>query len=66
MFFDKPAENQTDMVESTENYLLGRASLNSNNSYDEYKETAKQYMEGAQVRAQDLKEKAMDWLTTFA
>jgi len=66
MFFDRAEKQPGDIVENTENYLLGRTSLGSNTSYDEYRETAKQYMENASERAKEMKDKAMDWLNGFA
>ena len=44
MFFGKKAEVSGDkrdgFGDEVEGYIMGRSSLNSNNSYEEYKETA--------------------------
>jgi hypothetical protein len=44
MFFGKKAEGSGDkrdgFGDEVEGYIMGRSSLNSNNSYEEYKETA--------------------------
>lgn len=58
-----------------EGYMMGRSSQNSkfplkikplgNNSYDEYKEQAAKMAERVQEGAKVLKEKALDWLSTF-
>ncbi len=45
---------------------MGRSSINSNNSYDEYRETAAKIAEKVQEGAKVLKDKALDWLSTFA
>ena len=40
MFFGKPQTGDNNFGDDVEGYIMGRSSLNSNNSYDEYKETA--------------------------
>lgn len=44
---------------------MGRSSQTSNNSYDEYKEQAAKIAEKVQENAKALKNKALDWLSTF-
>jgi hypothetical protein len=45
---------------------MGRSSVNSNNSYDEYKEAAVKIAEKVSESAKVMKDKALDWLSTFA
>jgi hypothetical protein len=49
-----------------EGYIMGRSSINSNNSYDEYKQTAHQIAEKVTESAKVLKDKALDWFSTFS
>ena len=75
MFFGREEEEQKrkSIGEQMEGYF-GRSSLNStsalnnvgNGSYDEYKEAAAKMVEKAQENAKLLKDKALDWLSTFA
>jgi hypothetical protein len=52
--------------DDVEGYIMGRSSLNSNNSYDEVKEAATKIAEKVTEKASILKDKALDWLATFA
>lgn len=62
--------------DEVEGYFMGRSSMNSkltyhftlclgNNSYDEYKEQAARIAEKVSENAKILKDKALDWLSTF-
>ncbi len=51
--------------DDVEGYIMGRSSLNSNNSYDEVKEAATKIAERVTEGAKQLKDKAFDWLSTF-
>lgn len=66
MFFGKE-ENQKDMGDEMEGYLMGRHSLNSNGShnYDEYKEAAAKLAEKVGEKASILKDKALDWFSSI-
>ena len=69
MFFGKKAESSGDkngFGDDIEGYIMGRSSVNSNNSYDEYKETAVKMAEKVHESAKVLKDKAMDWFSTFS
>ena len=52
--------------DDVEGYIMGRSSLNSNNSYDEYREQAAVIAEKVTQGAKVLKDKALDWLSTFS
>lgn len=54
-----------DLGDEVEGYLMGRSSQTSSNSYDEYKEQAARIAEKVQENAKALKNKALDWLSTF-
>ena len=45
---------------------MGRSSVNSGNSYDEYRQQAVQIAEKVQEGAKVLKDKALDFLSTFS
>lgn len=70
MFFGRKVDNSGDknaaFGDEMEGYIMGRSSINSNNSYEEYKEAAIQLAEKATEGAKVLKEKALGWLSTFA
>jgi hypothetical protein len=71
MFFGKAeggggGSGEKNFGDDVEGYIMGRSSLNSNNSYEDYKETAAQLAEKVQSGALALKDKALDWLSTFA
>lgn len=72
MFFGRKANEdggsgeKNNFGEDVEGYIMGRSSLNSNNSYEEYKETASKIAEKVSEGAKVLKGKAIDWLSTFA
>jgi len=42
---------------------MGRTSLNSGGSYDEYKEAATKVAERVTVKAQELKTATLDWFS---
>lgn len=76
MFFGSNAEpKKGNLGEEMEGYLMGRSSQNSkcclfdvsigNNSYDEYKEQAAKMAEKVTESAKILKEKALDWLSSY-
>ena len=68
MFFGKAeggGSGDKNFGDDVEGYILGRSSLNSNNSYDEYKEAATVIAEKVTQSARQLKDKALDWLSTF-
>ena len=52
--------------DEVEGYIMGRSSVNSNNSYEEYRQQAMQMAEKVGESAKVLKDKALDWLSTFA
>jgi len=68
MFFGRKQEGSADknFGEDVEGYIMGRSSVNSNNSYDEYKEAAVKIAEKVSESAKVMKDKALDWLSTFA
>ena len=69
MFFGKKASEgsaEKNIGDDVEGYILGRSSLNSNNSYDEYKEAAVKIAEKVSESAKVMKDKALDWLSTFS
>ena len=70
MFFGKKAadadKNGGNFGEDVEGYIMGRSSVNSNNSYDEYKEAAAKMAGRVSDGAKVMKDKAFDWLSTFA
>ena len=66
IFFGKPQTGDNNFGDDVEGYIMGRSSLNSNNSYDEYKETAAVIAERVTQGARQLKDKALDWLSTFS
>jgi hypothetical protein len=45
---------------------MGRSSVNSGGSYEEYRQQAIQIAEKVTDGAKVLKDKALDWLSTFA
>ena len=55
------------MGDEVEGFFMGRHSSTSNNSngYDEYKEAAAKMAEKVSEKASILKDKAMDWLSSF-
>lgn len=57
--------NNGNFGDDVEGYIMGRSSLNSNNSYDEVKEAATKIAERVTEGAKQLKDKAFDWLSTF-
>jgi len=70
MFFGRKSQpsngsEKKDLGDHVEGYLMGRSSVNSGNSYDEYRQQAVQMAEKVQEGAKVLKGKAMDWLSTF-
>jgi len=68
MFFGNRSSNpgsNKDFGDEVEGYFLGRHSQNSGGSYDEYKEQAAKIAGKVQENAKILKEKALDWLSTF-
>lgn len=69
MFFGKPEKGGSgekgNFGDDVEGYIMGRSSLNSNNSYDEVKEAATKIAERVTESAKQLKDKAFDWLSTF-
>ena len=70
MFFGKKADGSGDknaaFGDEVEGYIMGRSSINSNSSYDEYKEQAAKIAEKVSESAKVLKGKALDWLSTFS
>jgi len=69
MFFGRksqPNGSEKDLGDQMEGYLMGRSSVNSGNSYEEYRQQAVQMAEKVQEGAKVLKEKALDWLSTFS
>jgi len=68
MFFGKKLEGsgEKNIGDDVEGYILGRSSINSNNSYEEYKETAAKIAEKVSESAKVLKNKTLDWLSTFS
>ena len=68
MFFNKPeggGSGEKNFGDDVEGYIMGRSSLNSNNSYDEVREAATKIAERVSEGAKQLKDKAFDWLSTF-
>jgi hypothetical protein len=68
MFFNKPEKGgsgEKNFGDDVEGYIMGRSSLNSNNSYDEVKEAATKIAERVTESAKVLKDKAFDWFSTF-
>lgn len=72
MFFGKPegsggkgGSGEKNFGDDVEGYIMGRSSLNSNNSYDEVKEAATKIAERVTESAKQLKDKAFDWFSTF-
>ena len=70
MFFGRPeggggSGEKGNFGDDVEGYIMGRSSLNSNNSYDEVKEAATKIAERVTESAKQLKDKAFDWLSTF-
>ncbi|TNV78411.1 hypothetical protein FGO68_gene2700 [Halteria grandinella] len=69
MFFGRksqPNGSDKDLGDQVEGYLMGRSSVNSGNSYEEYRQQAVQMAEKVQEGAKVLKDKALDWLSTFS
>lgn len=60
-----PENAQPSLIQSFENNLLGRSSLNSGSSYDEYKEAANRVAEKVTQEASKLKAATMDWFSQF-
>ena len=57
--------NEKNLGDEVEGYFMGRSSVNSNNSYDEYKDAAAKMAEKVQENAKILKDKALDWFTSL-
>jgi hypothetical protein len=69
MFFGnkkEPGSAGKDLGEDVEGYIMGRTSNTSNNSYDEYKETAIKIAEKVTDQAKVYKDKALDWFNNFS
>ena len=69
MFFGKkPGDSGSEkgIGEEMEGYIMGRSSINSNNSYDEYKEQAARIAEKVTEGAKVFKDKALDWFNNFS
>ncbi len=70
MFFGKRVDGSGDkgdgLGDEMEGYILGRSSINSGGSYDEYRETAAKIAEKVSESAKVLKDKALDWLQTLS
>lgn len=60
-----PEKPQKGLLESFEQNLLGRASLGSGGSYDEYKEAAARVAEKVGAKATELKAATLDWFSQF-
>jgi hypothetical protein len=58
-----PEKPQKSLLESFEQNLLGRTSLGSGGSYDEYKEAAARVAEKVGAKATEFKTATMDWFS---
>lgn len=68
MFFGRAeggGSGEKNFGDDVEGYIMGRSSLNSNNSYEEYREQAAVIAEKVTAGARVLKDKALDWLSTL-
>jgi len=60
-----PEPQTSSLTGALEGHLMGRASNPSSESYNEYKESAKQYAANAAEKASQLKDSAIDWFSQF-
>ena len=58
-------DDGSDMGQKVEGYFMGRFSNTSGQSYEEYKDAAYKVAERTAEKAKELKEKALDWLSSF-
>jgi hypothetical protein len=63
MMFGRSSEPQKTLLESFEQNLLGRTSMGSGGSYDEYKEAATRVAEKVGAKASELKAATLDWFS---
>ena len=61
-----PEKPQPSMLEAFEQNVLGRTSLGSTGSYDEYKEAASRVAGQLGTKASQLKTATMDWFGKFS
>jgi len=60
-----PDPPQSSLTGALEGHLMGRSSNPSTDSYNEYKESAKQMAANAAEKATQLKDSAIDWFSQF-